>query len=610
MTRKGKGKGKRAHEAGKKRKAEEAAEVPEEAKKQKTEKTEGAKVPVLKELRDRIDRKKRSFDGTTLEKSAPLIQWDYETQLSMKNLYVKTAVRSFSKLVQKRCEKLGRAAPAWSHKAWSLAAGAPPGCSCHDLAAIPSQGMGHLACPDDSADSSTEEAPVELRFHEPTAVRMRFFNFNMANIAALDPFVGMFAQFLEQPFSDGAPVDLAFVALTEARFKMRGFVEEQLEAWHRKPPASGLDTLVHRDALRKKTTSIYNPFSWCRKKLVQRVVGNVKTVLGFRQELFQVEQGETRLDGAFTLNPEKALLGSSIVRRGDGLRLCFFGTHFPMRRLQMVLTSSLEASEKLMAAKIEYARVLREVLCKVMAWELTKHNTVIFVQGDLNSRTVFDDHESGGSQAKDVLLEVLNDASLMAAIASDLRLPHGRWHEVVPFSGVNEMPVTYKVDPKMCIAKKVTVGDILNRVHDPAQPAPHSSRGDPARQLASVHRREFGNEWGLKKDPAKVKPTHFPAFTERVIYWAPDSLACQMSFVLPDGGYETVGHIDGSDHRPVLLEALMVLGPGHRTFVSLPPTDAPEVKDLNQKLTNRRFLEKLICMSDGTKWASDKELVR
>jgi len=450
---------------------------------------------------------------------------------------------------------------------------------------------------------------VELRFHEPTAVRMRFFNFNMANIAALDPFVGMFAQFLEQPFSDGAPVDLAFVALTEARFKMRGFVEEQLEAWHRKPPASGLDTLVHRDALRKKTTSIYNPFSWCRKKLVQRVVGNVKTVLGFRQELFQVEQGETRLDGAFTLNPEKALLGSSIVRRGDGLRLCFFGTHFPMRRLQMVLTSSLEASEKLMAAKIEYARVLREVLCKVMAWELTKHNTVIFVQGDLNSRTVFDDHESGGSQAKDVLLEVLNDASLMAAIASDLRLPHGRWHEVVPFSGVNEMPVTYKVDPKMCIAKKVTVGDILNRVHDPAQPAPHSSRGDPARQLASVHRREFGNEWGLKKDPAKVKPTHFPAFTERVIYWAPDSLACQMSFVLPDGGYETVGHIDGSDHRPVLLEALMVLGPGHRTFVSLPPTDAPEVKDLNQKLTNRRFLEKLICMSEcGSNDSSDDDV--
>ncbi|CAE7483640.1 unnamed protein product [Symbiodinium natans] len=408
--------------------------------------------------------------------------------------------------------------------------------------------MGRLACPDDSAGSSCSaaDAPdMELRFQEPTAVRMRFFNFNMANIAALDPFVGMFAQFLEQPFSDGAPVDLAFVALTEARFKMRGFVEDQLEAWKRRPAASGLDTLVHRDALRKKATSSYNPFSWCRKKLVQHVVGNVKTVLGFRKELFEPEL-DARLDGAFTLNPEKAFLGSSIVRRGDGLRLCFFGTHFPMRRLQLVLTSSLEASEKLMAAKIEYARVLREVLYKAVAWDLTKPDTVLFIQGDLNSRTVFDDHGKG-SQAKDVLLEVLNDPGLMAAISSDLRLPHGRWHEVVPFNSVYEMPVTYKVDPKMCIAKKVTVGDILARVHDPAQPAPDSR--DPTRKMNSVHRREFGNEWGLKKDPSKVKPTHFPAFTERVIYWAPDSLACQMSFVIPDGGYETVGHIDGSDAR-------------------------------------------------------------
>ncbi|CAE7508215.1 unnamed protein product [Symbiodinium pilosum] len=277
--------------------------------------------------------------------------------------------------------------------------------------------------------------------------------------------------------------------------------------------------------------------------------------------------------------------------------------HKPYNAISKVLTSGLEASEKLMAAKIEYARVLREVLCKALGWELTKHDTVIFIQGDLNSRTVFDDN-GAGSQAKDVLLEVLHDPQLMAAIASDLRLPQGRWHEVVPFTGVNEMPVTYKVDPKMCIAKKVTVGDILNRVHDPAQPAPDSR--DPTRQLASVHRREFGHEWGLKKDPAKVKPTHFPAFTERVIYWAPDSLAGQISFVLPDGGYEIVGHIDGSDHRPVRLEALMVLGPGHRTFETLPPADSPEVKDLTQKLTSRRFLDKLICMSErGSDDSSD-----
>ena len=238
------------------------------------------------------------------------------------------------------------------------------------------------------------------------------------------------------------------------------------------------------------------------------------------------------------LRTREAFLGTSIVR-DDGLRLCFFGTHFPMQRLQSVLVSNkINDSEKLMAAKIEcpgdlvgncphlsggfpgpnkmrdepagmgsaaakniascfffypffphrgspshgvvwtrYARVLREVLCRAAAWNFS-HNTVpdsdvrclsdargmmrllvmmmmiigilttffsnneiililrifpwqvlsidgcipaegpvpflpwcplapqvIFVQGDLNSRTVFDHHEIG-SQAKDVLLEV------------------------------------------------------------------------------------------------------------------------------------------------------------------------------------------------------------
>ena len=53
-------------------------------------------------------------------------------------------------------------------------------------------------------------------------------------------------------------------------------------------------------------------------------------------------------------------------------------------------------------------------------------------------------------------------------------------------------------------------------------------------------------EVGSEERPAKVKPSHFPAFTERVIYWAPDALSSQMSWALPHGGYETLGHIDGS----------------------------------------------------------------
>lgn len=87
-------------------------------------------------------------------------------------------------------------------------------------------------------------------------------------------------------------------------------------------------------------------------------------MLGFRKESFRKEDRDDQLFGTFTLNPEKArqrrfeslleaFLGTSIVRE-DGLRLCFFGTHFPMQRLQSVLVSNkIEASSKLMAAKIE-----------------------------------------------------------------------------------------------------------------------------------------------------------------------------------------------------------------------------------------------------------------
>ncbi|CAJ1380975.1 unnamed protein product [Effrenium voratum] len=90
----------------------------------------GEKIPILKELRDRIKNTKRSFDGDALEKSAPLMRWDYDTQLKMKHGYVKTAVRSFTKLALKRCEKLGRAVPPWCAKEWSQALGAPQHCCC------------------------------------------------------------------------------------------------------------------------------------------------------------------------------------------------------------------------------------------------------------------------------------------------------------------------------------------------------------------------------------------------------------------------------------------------------------------------------------------------
>jgi len=84
----------------------------------------------LKDLRDHSKFHKRAFDGDALEKSAPLMKWDYATQLVMKDTFVKTAVRSFTKHALKRSEKLGRDPPPWSSREWSLANGAPNGCCC------------------------------------------------------------------------------------------------------------------------------------------------------------------------------------------------------------------------------------------------------------------------------------------------------------------------------------------------------------------------------------------------------------------------------------------------------------------------------------------------
>ena len=55
---------------------------------------------------------------------------------------------------------------------------------------------------------------------------------------------------------------------------MRDFVKDQLGYWRQHVPASGMDTLLHRDALKKKPSSCFNPFSWFRKKVVQHCVGN------------------------------------------------------------------------------------------------------------------------------------------------------------------------------------------------------------------------------------------------------------------------------------------------------------------------------------------------
>lgn len=84
-------------------------------------------VPTLKDLKDKL---KHKDPGSVLRKSAPLLDYSYETQLSMKGTYVKSAVRSFTKLMEKKCQEMNLSPPSWTSFEWSKGAGGPLGCAC------------------------------------------------------------------------------------------------------------------------------------------------------------------------------------------------------------------------------------------------------------------------------------------------------------------------------------------------------------------------------------------------------------------------------------------------------------------------------------------------
>jgi len=89
-------------------------------------------LPTLKDLKDRLKQRRSGQDEpeSVVKKASPLLEWPYETQLDMKATYIKSAVRSLSKLSRKRCEDVGRTPPPWTSTEWSIGCRAPSGCSC------------------------------------------------------------------------------------------------------------------------------------------------------------------------------------------------------------------------------------------------------------------------------------------------------------------------------------------------------------------------------------------------------------------------------------------------------------------------------------------------
>lgn len=407
--------------------------------------------------------------------------------------------------------------------------------------------------------------------------RLRFLNFNMANSSSFGSVSGLmgpggrgsFDVTFNEPFPDGGMVDLAFVTLVETRLALSDWLHQQ--SARREGP---LDTAISTNAARQgnKEAGAWQVQGWL-ESLAANYNGNLKSVLAFSSSRFQEDPSlvlhgrltETRLAGFSVPNPKKAFVGRTLVEAGHGFRLCFVGAHFPICKVAEALEDPPYAGS-LHGAKISLARTLRKVLRKAHKRKILDGETLLILQGDVNSRTVLNSDKS----CSDVLQECLRDEGFQNAMQAKLPgLAPGRWHELPCYDRCQDLPVTYKymdrpgyafersADDMASRGKMVlTVGDVLTATGAPADgnEGPEIYRkvlqGVPAEQLKA---------WGVIFKENEFRPFRFPACADRVIYWAPKALSSRLSWTVHRGGYQVNQLEKGSDHRPVSLEVTLRL---------------------------------------------------
>jgi len=558
--------------------------------------------------------------------------------------------------------------------------------------------------------------------------RIRFMNFNMANSSFYNSLNelqgpggrGLFESAMREPFSDGRAVDIFHTTLVETRLSIGDWVEE----YRKRNRNHRLNALIAQNARREGAQKTGSRMRRVAERIGASYNGNLKSLLAFSTEDFEQDTQaglfgrltEAKIGGIPVPNPKKAFMGKvlqALPHNGcsdPGIRFCFISAHFPMARLAAAMEKApSDDRDVLTECKICYAKTLRKILYKACNRGLIDNKTVLVVQGDLNSRTVLENGE-----ARDVLLEVLNDENMQAALVHELPIPIGQWHEPVEFDACEELPVTYKFHEQGGGGNEgLTLGQILldadvdevfrtmSEPPSPPSPAPPKRRPSFFRRSQSAgleekkeseekkdvrRSRSFGFEekktaeeqksvegddaWprrnrksvisaadsvsstGTKKDSVtssagvsiaslnnsestsggavvrtvstaskiarrtnrfstygnmapyngvymrtmanlgeekleelgvafkkeSFRPYRFPSSTDRVIYWAPDSLDERLSWRFPQGGYEVNYSQLGSDHRPVALEAVLCVAtslPAPQTNGATSPPASP-----------------------------------
>ncbi|CAE7240994.1 slob1 [Symbiodinium natans] len=432
--------------------------------------------------------------------------------------------------------------------------------------------------------------------------RFRFLTFNLANSQQLqssDAIQGLFGQPLERslasPLSDGSDPDAIFVSFPESCLDIASLSEQ-------------LGTIFPRCRLQAQSAAAESKQTKSTKvrALIEEVAarhsGDMQTLLIHDDARFQEDAAtifglltDVTVAGVRVPNPKKSFVGQGVAESG-GARFGFIGAHFPITQLAALLDSedlrtraAKAEGSTLQAAKRLLAAGLRSVLRTAASTMSVDGNTVLFLQGDLNSRTLLE-----GSRCKDVLLEVFKDRPLQRAIQRGLELPSGRWHEVGAGSSESlraaALPVTYKFQPNPAEAsaldEALRIGDVLEEASK-ARLFPNAPSGEQGVHVPEKYREtmvdaeEACSRWGLAFKKSAFRPFRFPACPDRMIYWAADSLNERMSWELPQGGYQVNFEQLGSDHKPVWLDLSLHIAPPLERAASPEKEREGEVEDLD-----------------------------
>jgi len=440
--------------------------------------------------------------------------------------------------------------------------------------------------------------------------RMRFFTFNMANSSKFGDFRDIygggshkqFSDIFTDPFADGEHPDVVFCSLPETRL----LIDECLDGIGvMEEGAAGIDQFLfqdaHAEAVLKSST-----FRGVVEGLAATYNGNLAAVTGFCGNRFYEEENgsvfgrlaETTLGGAAFPNPKKAFIGRCVCER-MGPRFCFVGAHFPLREIKTAVAGQTSIEE----AKRAIARSLRKILRRALARGLVDSNTVIFLMGDLNSRTLLN-----GTEVVDLLMELLRDDGVQAAIQEGLPIPAGQWHEVPTYASAGDLPVTYKFSeeigsrymqpeeptekpseadasaeqeteppPRQSEEPPVTLQAIMDAAVAAGFTGSTEEEGNQREAQVEDNHNAIGNEpqkdqylealraigqehmisWGLPFSETDWRPFRFPAAADRLLYWAPSNMGARMHWSLSGSGYQVCHHQGYSDHRPVYVEATL-----------------------------------------------------